>query len=75
MKILAFGRLNELIGSTHVDIQGITSVEELRHELNRRFPKLENEVYAIAVNKTVVTGELRLENDSEVALLPPFSGG
>jgi molybdopterin synthase sulfur carrier subunit len=75
MKILAFGRLNELVGSSQIEIDTVNSVQELRHELNRQFPQLEREVFAIAVNKVVVTGELNLDNNSEVALLPPFSGG
>jgi molybdopterin synthase sulfur carrier subunit len=75
MKILAFGRLNELVGSSQIEIDTVNSVQELRHELNRLFPQLEREVFAIAVNKVVVTGELNLDNNSEVALLPPFSGG
>ncbi|MFM9056019.1 MAG: MoaD/ThiS family protein [Bacteroidota bacterium] len=75
MKILAFGRLSELIGSAQIDVKGIQTVQELRLELNRQFPLLESEVFAIAVNKHIVTDEICLENDSEVALLPPFSGG
>ncbi|MCE2846306.1 MAG: MoaD/ThiS family protein [Sphingobacteriales bacterium] len=75
MKILAFGRLNELVGSSQIEIDTVNSVQELRHELNRLFPQLEREVFAIAVNKVVVTDELNLDNNSEVALLPPFSGG
>jgi molybdopterin synthase sulfur carrier subunit len=43
--------------------------------LHRTYPALAESKYVIAVNKQVITSNTSLDENSVVALLPPYSGG
>lgn len=74
VNIIIFGQLCELLGENLV-LNDITDTNSLTETLNKRFPKLADSKYVMAVNKKVVTENISLTNNSTVALLPPFSGG
>lgn len=75
MKVLFFGRLKEIVGTSGLEIDGVDDLERLRKILLEKFPKLEKEVFAIAVNYEIVNGNIPLEKNDEIALLPPIAGG
>lgn len=74
VNIIIFGQLCELLGENLV-LNDITDTNSLTETLNKRFPKLADSKYVMAVDKKVVTENISLINNSTVALLPPFSGG
>lgn len=65
----------EKIGSGQIQLTGISSVDELRDSLFEKFPDLKNMKFSIAINKQLASGNAPIPADSEIALLPPFSGG
>ena len=75
MKILFFASLAEFTGTDNITFGHVRNTDELRDMLHQKYPGLSNYNYAIAVNHTIAPGNIRLADDDEVALLPPFSGG
>jgi sulfur-carrier protein len=74
MQIILFGRLAEIAGGA-VFVNDAADTENLIKELHEMYPALAETKYVIAVNKQVVNSNTLLNENSVVALLPPFSGG
>ncbi len=75
MKVLFFGRLKEIVGTSELKIDSVDDIESLRKVLIEKFPKLKDEVFAIAVNYEIINGNIQLDRNDEIALLPPIAGG
>lgn len=75
IKVRAFGMIAEKIGSGQIELSEISSIEDLRTFLFGKFPDLKNMKFSIAVNKQLASGNMLIPDGSEIALLPPFSGG
>jgi molybdopterin synthase sulfur carrier subunit len=75
MKILAFGKIADILRRPEQDIQGPETVAELRIFLEQEYPELKTLRYVIAVDKQIADEQTSLPGNAEVALLPPFSGG
>lgn len=79
LKILLFAHLREIVGTNHLvlDLPQGSRVRDLKQALKSRFPelgqRLENAI--IAVNQIFASDEDFLEDEAEVALFPPVSGG
>jgi len=73
IKIIAFGQIAEITGKQLAAEATDTAI--LRTWLLEKFPALGQKKYAIAVNKKVVTDTVQLNENDEVALMPPYSGG
>jgi molybdopterin converting factor small subunit len=74
LKISIFGHLTEITGPS-LECSGIQDTEQLKYYLYRQFPNLQHKSFAIAVDKKVILSNTLLNDHSEIALLPPFSGG
>ncbi len=72
--VLFFGKLREIAG-TSIDLPPVASTDELLDQLRLQYPALAAEKYVVAVDKKTITANTMLNNNSIVALLPPFSGG
>lgn len=75
IRIVAFGYLSEIISENTIDLENISDVNSLRTALEKKFPDLNKRPYKIAVNRELVPGECKIDQLSEIALLPPFAGG
>lgn len=75
MKILAFGKIADVLRQPALDFSGPKTVAELRERLETEYPDLKSLRYLIAVNKQIAEEQTTLAENAEVALLPPFSGG
>lgn len=75
IKVLAFGQAAEIIGDANRDYPYVPDTDDLIKQLADNFPELKNLEYSLAVNKQIVRGNTRLQNEDTVAILPPFSGG
>ena len=74
LTIVTFGRIADITGAQFtIDEAGDT--DELRQQLDKRFPLLKGTKYMIAVNKKMITGKTVLQPGMVIALMPPFSGG
>ena len=74
IKIILFGKLSDIAGST-VAVDNVSDTDSLVNALHKDYPALMNTRYVIAVDKQVIKENTTLNNNSTVALLPPFSGG
>jgi molybdopterin converting factor subunit 1 len=79
IRVRFFARARDLVGADAATInlpEGAT-VEDLRGRLAKDYPRLANLLAgsAFAVHEEFAAGSCVLTPDSEVALLPPVSGG
>ncbi len=75
IKILTFGQITDITDKSEFKLVGVNTTEELNAKLAELFPELPSIKYSVAVNKKIVRENTKLNNEDEVALLPPFSGG
>ncbi len=75
MQVYFFGQLTDITRDAQVEIAAVADTESLLALLKHQFPALAAAKFVIAVDKTIVRENTALSNHSQVALLPPFSGG
>ncbi len=76
MKVKCFGIARELIGSSEVEVEGLTSVGELRSWLQDRYVELHKlNSYMVAVNEEYANDDQQLSKGDVLAIIPPVSGG
>jgi molybdopterin synthase sulfur carrier subunit len=51
------------------------TVSDLKTKIESNYEKIQNAVYNIAVNQTIVGLQETIKENDEVAFLPPFAGG
>ena len=74
LKVIMFGRLADIAGNS-VSVDDVNDTDNLMAVLEKIYPALTGAKYVVAVNKKLIKGNTSLDKNSEVALLPPFSGG
>lgn len=74
MRILFFGRLRDGPPAGPVPPE-VRDTDALRTWLGERRPELLDGSVRIAVNDEIVPGRRALDEDDEIAFLPPMSGG
>jgi molybdopterin converting factor small subunit len=67
--------LSELANSQEIWIDFKTTFFELRDELFLQFPLLVNKEFVFAINQKITHENVIINQNTEIALLPPFSGG
>lgn len=70
-----FGQLTDITGSDTIFIADVRDTEALVRKMNKLYPLMNGAKYVIAVDKKIVSINTRVDESSNVALLPPFSGG
>lgn len=75
VKVLTFGQLTDITGNNSFTINDAKDTDELVRQLHTRFPALAKMNYIIAVDKDVVTENTPLQENTTVALMPPYAGG
>lgn len=75
IKVYFFGQLTDVTGVEQVTVPVMEDSAALELWLLQRYPGLAAKKYRMAVNKQLISATTALSRDSEVALLPPFSGG
>jgi len=74
IKIILFGKLADIAGNS-VSVDNVADTDSLINSLHKKYPALTNTKYVIAVDKQIIKENTVINNNSTVALLPPFSGG
>jgi sulfur-carrier protein len=74
-KVIAFGMIAEKIQKKEMVLDGIPNTDVLIGFLHQQYPELQHLKFSIAINKKQAIGNTMIPIGSEVALLPPFSGG
>jgi molybdopterin converting factor small subunit len=75
VQIMFFGQLADIAGTSELILHDIPDTDTLQDTLHQLYPTLANTKYAIAMNKKSIQGNAILSGDTNIALLPPFSGG
>lgn len=75
VKVLFFGVLTDVAGTTLKYYKGARTVGELVIMIQDDFPEIVHYNYRIAVNNEITDNDLPLKQNDEVALMPPFAGG
>ena len=75
LNLLAFGKIADILNGDRLSVPVVNDADSLRRYLEQKYPGLGKLTYAIAINRKIADGNTKIESGSEVALLPPFSGG
>jgi molybdopterin synthase sulfur carrier subunit len=75
IKLVFFGQVRDITGSTETELSNISSIPELKNKLFSQFPALKDSKFLISVNRKIADDKTSLCNGDEVAILPPFAGG
>jgi molybdopterin synthase sulfur carrier subunit len=75
IKIKYFGLLTEITNCQEEYVNdSLRTVKELLNLLYIKYPELKGKDFQVAQNNSIVALETKI-NNTEIALLPPFSGG
>ena len=75
MKITLFGQLTDITGSSSIAVEAVPDTDALVQAVNTLYPAMAGVKYIVAVNKKAVNGNTIINENSDLAFLPPFSGG
>lgn len=72
-----FGMVAQTLGRTEEQraVDGLADTEALRQRLIEECPDLADIPFKIAVDNTLAQTPMTLNDDMEIALLPPYAGG
>lgn len=74
VKVLFFGYVAQTTGVMGMELSA-GDTDQLRNIISKQFPALEKMPFAIALNHDIIRQNTRLNENDEVAFLPPFAGG
>ena len=75
VNVLFFGMLIEKAGGSTVIVENVQNLSELKFKLETQYSFLDEMNYLVAVNQEVVQDNIELNENDEIALLPPYAGG
>jgi molybdopterin synthase sulfur carrier subunit len=75
MNVVVFGVLTDVIGKSSFEMDAPKDTETLLKNLFKDHPFLNNYKFQLVVNNEKAEGNIPLNNQDEIALLPPYSGG
>ena len=77
MKLKIFGKLTDIFNGNEYDLdsENVKSVSELKVKLFEKFPELKESTFLIIVNGVKANDRKIIYIPSEIAFLPPYSGG
>ncbi len=73
--IILFGQLIDITGTDNIILNDISDTDSLLAALTKKYPAFSNTKFVIAVDKKIIVDNTALNNNTDIALLPPFSGG
>ena len=75
IQILLFGSLVDVLGDKHIQLAQVKDTDTLRLALTSTYPSIRDTKFVISVDKKITVENTPIDTTSEIALLPPFSGG
>jgi molybdopterin converting factor small subunit len=75
VKVLFFGVLAEVTGTSLKTYREVKSLGDLRLRIQDDFPEIVHYSYRISVNNEITDKDPVLNEGDEIALMPPFAGG
>jgi molybdopterin converting factor small subunit len=75
VKVLFFGVLSEISGTSVKHYRDVKSISDLKLRIYDDFPEIVHYNYRISINSEITDNDLLLKSGDEVAFMPPFAGG
>ena len=75
VKVLFFGVLSEVAGTDFRHFRDVKSISDLKLRIVDDIPEIEHYNYRISLNNEIISNDKVLNDNDEVALMPPFAGG
>ena len=79
IKILAFGIAKDILQTQSLDLvldSGVTTVNALKEMLKQQYPEFQKlRSLSIAVNEEYQSDDFELNENDEIVIIPPVSGG
>jgi len=75
LKLKYFGMIAEATEKTEEEFILTKDITALAAELELKYPKIKDSNYKFAVNQSLISENINLNDNDEIALLPPFAGG
>lgn len=78
MKILLFGIARDIVGSDSFQLadSAIARVSDIKDALERIYPKFRHlSSYMVAINNEYAQDDQPVQQQDEIAIIPPVSGG
>ena len=70
-----FGSLVDIVQSSVLTLEDVHDIHSLQEKLFVQFPALQKMQFAIAIDKKIIHENTVINEHTDIALLPPFSGG
>jgi molybdopterin synthase sulfur carrier subunit len=75
VKVLFFGVLAEVTGTNCKHYNEVKSLGDLKLRIRDDFPEISHYNYRFSLNSAIIDDDPELNDEDEVALMPPFAGG
>jgi molybdopterin synthase sulfur carrier subunit len=75
VKVLFFGVLAEVTGTSCKHFYDVRTVGDLKIRIADEFPEIVHYNFRISLNSVLTDNDPALNDNDEVALMPPFAGG
>jgi len=75
VKVLFFGVLAEVSGTTFKHYQDVRSMGDLKLRIQDDYPEIVHYNFRVSLNSEITDEDSTLKSGDEVALMPPFAGG
>ena len=81
MKIRYFAWIKDITNNEEekINLIKINNLDQLKIYITKKYPDLkkhlEKEILRFAVNQEYIVENIKLDNDDEIAIFPPVSGG
>lgn len=74
-EVLVFGIVAEIVKADKLQLPFVQTTADIVAYVRNTYPALSQINFAVSVDRTIVSNSIALPSSSEIALLPPFSGG
>lgn len=75
IKVLFFGVIADITSLDEISFSNVQDTEALKQILVEKYPDIEKYKYLLSVNHEIIKNNKSLNDNDEIALLPPFAGG
>lgn len=75
IKVLFFGVIAEITSQDEISLPNVKDTDSLKETLLEKYPDIAKYKYLLSVNHEIVKGNKSLNDNDEIAFLPPFAGG
>ena len=75
VEVILFGQLTDITRQEKILIADVADTDELVKAIEQQYPGMASIKYVIAADKKLISKNTVINEKTELALLPPFSGG